>query len=59
MQAIRDVAGALGATQAEAARLAETYWTELYPNQRDEYHTAACYDGGPLERDPASRVWPY
>ena len=58
MQAIREFARALGARPAQAARLAQTYWTELYPYHDREYRTPGCRDGGPLDLDPESSVWP-
>ena len=58
MQSIREYARALGATPAEAARLAEVYWTEAYPENAREYRTEQCRDGGPLDLDPGSSVWP-
>jgi hypothetical protein len=58
MQAIREFARALGATPDEAARLAEAFWTEIYPTNDREYRTAQCRDGGTLDLDPARPVWP-
>ena len=58
MQAIREFARALGATATEAARLADVFWTDIYPTNDREYRTALCRDGGPLDLDPASSVWP-
>jgi hypothetical protein len=58
MQAIREFARALGATRADAARLAEVFWTDVYPTNTREYRTEQCRDGGPLDLDPESSVWP-
>jgi hypothetical protein len=58
MQAIREFARALGATAAEAARLAGVYWKDVYPTNARAYRTKQCRDGGPLDLDPDSSVWP-
>ncbi len=58
MQSIRTVARLLGANQAYASGLAETYWTYLYPRNSPEYRTRACHNGGPLDSRPRSDVWP-
>ncbi|MDQ5821931.1 MAG: hypothetical protein M3540_10865 [Actinomycetota bacterium] len=58
MQDIRRTAGLLGADRAYANGLAELYWREIYPAKPEAYTTPLCQDGGPLDRNPASSVWP-
>lgn len=58
MQDIRQVAVKLGASRSYAARLAETYWKEVYPYAPPGYRTEICLNGGPLDIDPESDVWP-
>jgi hypothetical protein len=52
------VAQALGATAQQAADLARAYWADTYPHLPDDYRTADCHDGGRLDLDPASPMWP-
>jgi len=58
MQDVRQLAETLGASRAYAARLATAYWTQLYPGQPREYRTGRCRNGGSLDSDPESDVWP-
>jgi hypothetical protein len=58
MQDIRRVARLLGASPSYAAGLAELYWEELYETLPDDYVSSDCYDGGPLDRNDTSSVWP-
>jgi hypothetical protein len=52
------VAERLGAEPEEARRLAELALADRAHNAPIEYRTTACYDGGPLDLDPASTIWP-
>ena len=58
----RTVLRGLGASVALSQRLAQFYWTELYPLRRTsshpEYWSAECRDGGKLDLRPASHGWP-
>ena len=58
LQEVRRTAVALGATAEYAKRLAEAAWTDVYPQGTPEYFTEACRDGGPLDANPGSSVWP-
>jgi hypothetical protein len=58
MQDIRKAARLLGADRAYADGLAELFWHELYPENSPDYRTPLCQDGGPLDRNQSSSVWP-
>ena len=58
MQHIRAAARRLGADGAYASTLAERYWAEVYPNQRADYRSKQCRDGGAFDLRPAGTVWP-
>lgn len=47
----------LGASLAQAAALAQAYWTEVYPRMPDDYRTGACTAGGPLDEGLATAPW--
>jgi hypothetical protein len=52
------VAERLGADPAEAQRFAEVALVDRAQHAPPEYRSPACYDGGPLDLDPGSTVWP-
>jgi hypothetical protein len=52
------VAEQLGATPADARLLAEIARAERAQTAAPEYRSSDCYDGGPLDLDPGSSVWP-
>lgn len=52
------VAERLGAEPEEARRLAVLALDDRARNAPVEYRTPACYDGGPLDLDADSNVWP-
>ena len=52
------VARELGADRAEAQRLAYIALLERAQTAPADYRSPSCYDGGPLDLDPASSVWP-
>ena len=58
LQMLRDAALGLGASRRYAARLAETYWARLYPLLPPTHRPSECRDGGALDAEPASSVWP-
>jgi hypothetical protein len=58
MQEIRRAARDLGQSPLAAAALAEVYWREDYPEKPDRYRTPDCRDGGPLDANRNSSVWP-
>ena len=58
MQDIRRLARMLGAPRAYADELARLYWDELYEENDDEYRTPRCRNGGPLDRNETTDVWP-
>ena len=58
MQMLREAARALGAPPTYAARLAEVYWADLYELLPETYRSDECRDGGAMDADPQSSVWP-
>jgi hypothetical protein len=58
IQDVRRFARALGAPERLAAELPAIVWEEQYPFLPDEYRTPLCRDGGPLDMNPRSRVFP-
>ena len=58
MQDIRRTARLLGADRAYADQLAEAFWRDVYPVKPSDYRTPLCRDGGPLDRNRSSSVWP-
>jgi len=47
----------LGASATSAQRLAEQYWTTIYPRMDDGYRTPDCGAGGPLDEHLDSPPW--
>jgi hypothetical protein len=58
LQRVDDLAQALGAGAAYARELAETAWEELYAENDPEYFSEECRDGGALDADRGSSLWP-
>ena len=58
MQNIRTVGRMLRLDGSYADFLADAYWTYIYKYHTREYRTPACHDGGPLDAQPSSSVWP-
>jgi hypothetical protein len=58
VQDIRPLATGLGASPRYARRLANVYWTRVYPYQPSKYRSRLCRNGGPFDLDPESDVWP-
>ena len=58
MQTTATVALALAIPARQAAQLQRWVWTRGYPNEPEEYSTTACHDGGPLDLNRGSSVWP-
>ncbi len=58
LQRVSFTARELGADSAEANRLAAIARADRAFSAPAEYRSAACFDGGPLDLDPASSVWP-
>ena len=52
------VAESLGADPAEAERLARLALAERAITAPADYRSSECHDGGTLDLDPASSVWP-
>jgi hypothetical protein len=50
-------AALLGATAAEATRLARTYWLTVYPQQSADYVSSDCKPDGSLDEHLASAPW--
>lgn len=48
----------LGATPAQARKLALAYWISVYPDMPDAYRSTKCREGGPLDKTPLDGVWP-
>ena len=42
----------------QARRLQALVYEKGYPNEPEEYHSSKCYDGGPLDLRPESRLFP-
>jgi len=55
----RDVRTAtlLGATPGQARALARLYWQIVYPDLPDNYRTAQCAEGGPLDEHLPDPPW--
>jgi hypothetical protein len=47
----------LGATADQARALARRYWTEVYPRMGDDYRSADCAPGGPLDEHLPDAPW--
>jgi hypothetical protein len=58
LQRVAFTAVQLGADPDEAQRLAAIAKTDRAVSAPPEYRSGACFDGGPLDLDPASQVWP-
>jgi hypothetical protein len=59
MQAIDTAARALGRTGKEGRYLTSLYWKSSYPKHEDPaYRSPECRNGGRLDLDPQSSVWP-
>jgi hypothetical protein len=58
MQNMRTVGRMLRLDGSYADFLAEAYWTYVYRYETRDYRTPACHDGGPLDSQPDSSVWP-
>lgn len=58
LQRVSFVARQLGAEPAQAERLASIARSDRLVSAPREYRSPACFDGGPLDLDPASHVWP-
>lgn len=58
LQRVRVVARALGATKTYAAALARLAWTLIYPVRPPETQSAACRNGGRLDLNPLTAIWP-
>lgn len=48
----------LGASKEYARKLAGAYWETMYPRLPEEYRSPECRDGGELDINPESSVWP-
>lgn len=47
----------LGASEADADRLAVTYWQQVYPHMPSGYVTGDCTAGGPLDEHLPTAPW--
>jgi hypothetical protein len=52
------VAERLGVPNEQAQKLQAWLYARGYPNEPEEYHSAQCYDGGPLDLRPRLRTFP-
>ena len=52
------VAERLGVATQQARQLQAWVYDKGYPNEPEEYHSAQCYNGGPLDLRPTSNVFP-
>lgn len=53
----RTMATLLGATAAQAEKLALTYWLTIYPDMPQDYFSADCKPDGLLDKHLASAPW--
>jgi hypothetical protein len=58
LQRMRRAGVLLGAPRGYADSLAELAWSGLYPYGLAKYHSPECKDGGKLDLNPRSEVWP-
>ncbi len=58
MQHAPTLARRLGATPMQAQQLSEFYWEAIYPGMPSEYTTPDCVNGGRLDLNKQSDVWP-
>jgi hypothetical protein len=58
MQRIRRTATLLGLPAGESSRLADLYWRRIYPDDAPGYTSPDCHNGGLLDLQPGSSVWP-
>lgn len=58
LQSIRLVGRELGLDDESANFVADYAWRHIYPRARGDYHSDECRDGGELDLNPASSVWP-
>jgi hypothetical protein len=58
VQKVRELAPILGTSTSYADLLARVYWEYVYPTEPADYRTGACRNGGPLDLNPRSDVWP-
>lgn len=52
------VAAKLGLSARRASELQQWVFTKGYPNEPQDYHSARCYSGGPLDLTPRDGRWP-
>lgn len=58
MQRFAQAAEHFGATPNFARRLASIFWRRIYPLVSPAYRRSDCVNGGPLDINPTSDVWP-
>jgi len=58
MQHAPTLARELGASPMQAQQLAEFYWDTIYPGMPGEYTSSECVNGGRLDLNRESDVWP-
>jgi hypothetical protein len=58
VQTMTEVGVELGFGEERARNLAEYAWHYVYPRGDDEYRSDECHDGGALDLNPESSVWP-
>jgi hypothetical protein len=47
----------LGATPAQARRLARTYWLTVFPDMPTDYRSSGCTENGPDDEHLDSAPW--
>ncbi len=52
------IAERLGVASEEGKKLQAWVYARGYPNEPEEYHSAKCYDGGPLDLRPQLSTFP-
>jgi hypothetical protein len=58
VQRARELGRILGLGGTYSDDLAAVYWKYVYPHNTREYRTPACRNGGPLDLNPKSDLWP-
>ncbi len=58
LQRIRPLARMLGASRDYAAGLARLAWKVYLSAPPDSYYSPECRDGGALDKNPATAIWP-
>lgn len=58
LQRVRELVRSAGRRESYGELMAGLAWEVGYPQNLPEYQTKTCRNGGPLDRNPQSDVWP-